>query len=117
MKPLLFILGILAAIVFIEKPADAQSGGWCAYLNGGGHDGSRECGFATLQQCLATVRGVAETARLVRIMSRRVTPPVSTGLSLLIGLRLPMQQLRQLGNIRRDPPRLDAPPKRQDDCG
>jgi len=58
MKPLLFIFGILAAIVFIEKPADAQSGGWCAYLNGGGH------------------AALAETARLVRIMSRRVTPGI-----------------------------------------
>lgn len=58
MKPSLFVLGILAAIVCVEKPAEAQSGGWCAYLNGGGHDGSRECGFTTLQQCLATVRGV-----------------------------------------------------------
>ena len=58
MKSSLFLLGVLAAIVCIEKPAEAQSGGWCAYLDGGGHDGSRECGFATLQQCLATVRGV-----------------------------------------------------------
>ena len=58
MRILLFILVALAAGVCIEKPAEAQSGGWCAYLNGGGHDGSRECGFATLQQCLATVRGV-----------------------------------------------------------
>jgi uncharacterized protein DUF3551 len=58
MKSLVCILGVLAAIVCIEKPAEAQSGGWCAYLNFGGHDGSRECGFATLQQCLATTRGV-----------------------------------------------------------
>jgi hypothetical protein len=58
MKLSLFILGAFATIVCIEKPAEAQSGGWCAYLDGGGHDGSRECGFATLQQCLATVRGV-----------------------------------------------------------
>jgi uncharacterized protein DUF3551 len=58
MKSLVFILGVLAIIVCIEKPTEAQSGGWCAYLNFGGHDGSRECGFATLQQCLATTRGV-----------------------------------------------------------
>ena len=58
MRILLFILVVLAAGVCIEKPAEAQSGGWCAYLNFGGHDGSRECGFATLQQCLATTRGV-----------------------------------------------------------
>jgi hypothetical protein len=58
MRILLLILVVLATGVCIEKPAEAQSGGWCAYLNGGGHDGSRECGFATLQQCLAEVRGV-----------------------------------------------------------
>ena len=58
MRLSLFILVVLAAGVCIEKPAEAQSGGWCAYLDGGGHDGGRECGFATLQQCLATVRGV-----------------------------------------------------------
>jgi hypothetical protein len=58
MRILLFVLAVLAGGMGIEKPAEAQSGGWCAYLNGGGHDGSRECGFATLQQCLATVRGV-----------------------------------------------------------
>ena len=58
MRLLLFILVILAAGVWVKKPAEAQNGGWCAYLNGGGHDGGRECGFATLQQCLAEVRGV-----------------------------------------------------------
>jgi hypothetical protein len=58
MRILLFILVVLAAGICSEKPAEAQSGGWCAYLNGGGHDGGRECGFATLQQCLAEVRGV-----------------------------------------------------------
>ena len=58
MRLLLLILVVLATGIFIEKPAEAQSGGWCAYLNGGGHDGSRECGFVTLQQCLAEVRGV-----------------------------------------------------------
>ena len=57
MKIFLFILAILAAGVCIDKPAEAQGGGWCAYLNGG-DDGGRECGFATLQQCLAEVRGV-----------------------------------------------------------
>ena len=57
MKVFLFIPAVLAAGVCIEKPAEAQSGGWCAYLNGG-DDGGRECGFATLQQCLGEVRGV-----------------------------------------------------------
>ena len=53
----LFILVVLAAIIGIEKPAKAQNGGWCADLNYG-YGGQRICGFATLQQCLAEVRGV-----------------------------------------------------------
>ena len=57
MRLSLFILVVLAAGVCIEKPAEAQNGGWCAYLNYG-YGGQRICGFATLQQCLAEVRGV-----------------------------------------------------------
>jgi len=57
MRILLFILVVLRAGLCIEKPAEAQSGGWCAYLNYG-YGGQRICGFATLQQCLAEVRGV-----------------------------------------------------------
>jgi hypothetical protein len=70
---LLFILVALAGDICIEKPAEAQSGGWCAYLNGGGHDRARECGFATMQQCLAEVRGFAETVRPVRTTSRHAS--------------------------------------------
>jgi hypothetical protein len=47
----------VAAIVVIEKPAEAQGGGWCAYYNEAFGSG-RNCGFVTLQQCLAEVRGV-----------------------------------------------------------
>jgi hypothetical protein len=57
MRPSLFILGILAATLCIAQPAEAQNGGWCAYYNYG-FGGQRICGFATLQQCLADVRGV-----------------------------------------------------------
>ena len=57
MRILLFVLVVLAAIIGIEKPAEAQNGGWCAY-NNYGYGGQRICGFATLQQCLAEVRGV-----------------------------------------------------------
>ena len=39
------------------KSSCPQNGGWCAYLNYG-YGGQRICGFATLQQCLAEVRGV-----------------------------------------------------------
>jgi Protein of unknown function (DUF3551) len=57
MRLSLFILGIFAAIVSIEKPARAQNGAWCAYYDTG-DGGSRNCGFATFEQCLATVRGI-----------------------------------------------------------
>jgi hypothetical protein len=57
MRPLLVTLGCFAAALWIAQPAEAQSGGWCAYLNYA-YGGQRICGFATLQQCLAEVRGV-----------------------------------------------------------
>ena len=56
MRSLLFILGVLA-VVCIEKPAGAQNDAWCAYYNTG-DGGSRNCGFATFEQCLASVRGI-----------------------------------------------------------
>jgi hypothetical protein len=57
MRLLLIIMSFLAAIVCIERPVEAQNGDWCAYYNLG-EMGSRNCGFATLQQCLADVRGI-----------------------------------------------------------
>ena len=57
MKLLLFILGVFAAIICIEKPAEAQDYPWCTYYNFD-HGGARNCGFATFQQCLAVVSGV-----------------------------------------------------------
>jgi Protein of unknown function (DUF3551) len=56
MRLWLFIVGVFAAIVWIEKPAEAQNYPWCAYYNMGG--GATNCGFATSQQCLAAVSGV-----------------------------------------------------------
>jgi uncharacterized protein DUF3551 len=57
MRLLLIMVGALGAVVCIEKSAQAQNGGWCAYYNLG-EMGGRNCGFATLQQCLADVRGI-----------------------------------------------------------
>ena len=56
-KHLLFMLGVFAAIVCIEKHAEAQNGQWCAYFDAGG-DGGTNCGFESFQQCLDTVRGM-----------------------------------------------------------
>ena len=55
MRLLLFILTVFVAVACIEKSAEAQNGAWCAYYDTGG-GGSRNCGFATFEQCLATVR-------------------------------------------------------------
>jgi uncharacterized protein DUF3551 len=45
-------LGLVAAIICLERPAGAQNGAWCIYKNGDG-DGGPQCRYATLQQCLA----------------------------------------------------------------
>ena len=52
-----FVLGLLAATLCIAQPAEAQNYPWCAYYNFG-HGGATNCGFATFQQCLATVSGI-----------------------------------------------------------
>jgi hypothetical protein len=58
MRILLLILLVLTAGASLAKPAQAQNYAWCAYLNMGGTGGARNCGFATLQQCLADVSGI-----------------------------------------------------------
>src|SRR4029077_3753666 len=50
MRLSLFILGVFAAVICMEIPAEAQNGGWCAYYDLG-PNGFRSCRFATLQQC------------------------------------------------------------------
>jgi Protein of unknown function (DUF3551) len=56
MRLSLFILGVFAGLVCIEKPAAAQTYPWCAYYDV--WQGATNCGFSTYQQCLATVSGV-----------------------------------------------------------
>jgi hypothetical protein len=58
MRFMLIIMCAFTAIVCIGQTAEAQNGGWCAYYNGGGMGGARNCGFATFQQCQAAVSGV-----------------------------------------------------------
>jgi hypothetical protein len=57
MRLWLFILGVFAAVVCIEKPAEAQNYPWCAYYNDN-DGGFTNCGFSTIQQCQAAVTGV-----------------------------------------------------------
>jgi Protein of unknown function (DUF3551) len=56
MRVSLFILGVFAAVVCAERPAEAQNHPWCAYY--GPEFGATNCGFATFQQCLAAISGV-----------------------------------------------------------
>jgi hypothetical protein len=51
-----FVLGILAAIVPISTPADAQSYPWCAYYSNG--FSGENCGFVTYEQCMTTLSGM-----------------------------------------------------------
>jgi hypothetical protein len=55
MRISLFVLGVFAAIVCIERPAEARDYPWCA--DGNYKGGATNCGFVTFQQCLDTVRG------------------------------------------------------------
>ena len=52
MRLSLFVLGVIAASVCVEKPAEAQNGAWCLYQDGDSGGGSPQCRYATLQQCL-----------------------------------------------------------------
>ena len=56
MRLSVFILGVFAALVCAETPAEAQEYPWCAYYSS--KDGATNCGFSTYQQCMATVSGI-----------------------------------------------------------
>ena len=60
MRLLPIIVGAFVAVACNEKPAEAQDYPWCAYYNfgGGGGGGATNCGWATFEQCLATVSGI-----------------------------------------------------------
>jgi hypothetical protein len=60
MKLFVFALGVFAAIICIEKPAEAQSYPWCVYYNRGA-GGATNCGFSTFQQCLAARAGNSDS--------------------------------------------------------
>src|SRR5215472_11334265 len=47
----LFVLGVIAAIVCVNKPAEAQNGAWCLYTDGDG-GGGRRCLYAIFKHCL-----------------------------------------------------------------
>jgi hypothetical protein len=55
MKAILFALAIAATAIATGAPAQAQNYPWCVFWNGTG--GSRNCGFVTYPQCIATAQG------------------------------------------------------------
>jgi hypothetical protein len=66
-----FILGVFAAVVCVEKPAEAQSGAWCAYYT---MWGTWAAGIADSQHCndaWPTCAGLAATVHLVHTRPRR----------------------------------------------
>ena len=55
----LFALTAMAALdVFTPSAGQAEPYPWCAQYSGGRGGGGRNCGFATLEQCRATVSGI-----------------------------------------------------------
>ena len=55
----LFALAALAALdVFTPSVGQAEPYPWCAQYSGGRGGGGRNCGFATLEQCMATISGI-----------------------------------------------------------
>jgi hypothetical protein len=57
MRLLLIIVGALAAILCIEKLAEARDYPWCAFYDDK-DGGFTNCGFVTIEQCRAAVSGV-----------------------------------------------------------
>lgn len=48
---------VIAAVNGLVQPAHAIEYPWCAQYGGHG-DGGRNCGFASFEQCMATVSGI-----------------------------------------------------------
>jgi hypothetical protein len=64
MKPLIFGIGILAAVSSFGPHAQAQNYPWCAYLGGGMGGGGKNCGFISFEQCMETARGNGSDCRI-----------------------------------------------------
>jgi uncharacterized protein DUF3551 len=56
MKALIFATGLAVAAAALPSGAQAQNYPWCAYYGGRGGGGTN-CGFSTLEQCMAAVSG------------------------------------------------------------
>jgi len=56
MRFVLLALNVIAATTLFNTPTKAQNYPWCAIYNDG--SGSKNCGFASFQQCQADVSGI-----------------------------------------------------------
>jgi hypothetical protein len=54
----LFAAVAIAAMAALARPAAAIEYPWCAQYSGGDDGGGRNCGFSTIEQCMATVSGI-----------------------------------------------------------
>ena len=59
MRIVLAITAVLFIAVSATQPAQADPYKWCAVYAGNAMDGSKACWFTTLEQCQATVTGLA----------------------------------------------------------
>ncbi|MBO0716092.1 MAG: DUF3551 domain-containing protein [Rhizobiales bacterium] len=69
MRFLLVAVSIVSAIILFGAPAEAQNYPWCAIYS---VDGSTNCGFTTLEQCMETARGLGS---LCQPNTQYVPPP------------------------------------------
>lgn len=59
MRGALLLSVLLAAVIFSNRDAEARDYPWCAWYDWTTYN----CGFDTLQQCLATVHGIGGECR------------------------------------------------------
>jgi len=111
MRLLPVIMGVFAAVVCIENPAEAQNYPWCAYYNDQ-EGGFTNCGFVTFQQCLAALSGVGGSCG--------ANPQYQGSPGLYLSTKHPRRPFllsdygsckssRQLGDILRDPSGAGSP--------
>ena len=77
MRLLLLTLGISVCVVGIGTRAEAQNYPWCAYYNFQ-QGGATNCGWATFEQCLATVWGIGGSCQLNTMYQPPTRPPSLT---------------------------------------
>jgi hypothetical protein len=82
MRLLLIIVGAFAAIVWIQKPAEARDYPWCAFYDDK-DGGFSNCGFVTIEQCRAAVSGVGGSCGVNRATAQYSPQSAAPGFDLL----------------------------------